>query len=106
MMSPEKKAALLKKYSLKETHGFEKKPEMETDVEEQLRNGYEAQKLQPYHSMLDKAKSAKKESTQKLKEEEMKAGKEAGSTTDVEEELRKNYAIGGKLAPYKPISQK
>lgn len=196
MLTPERKAQLLKKYSLKETHGFEKKPEMETDVAEQLRKGHEAEKLQPYHSMVDKAKDMptnrisnfkeskpeiaeqtrvilklikrtdddglkelahyilgdlgdysqdseedddmdydklyddlvdeinkassktitrlynilKKEnlveSIVKLKEEDMKAEKEAGSTTDVEEELRKNYAIGGKLAPYKPISQK
>lgn len=48
--------SIVKKYSLKETDGFEKKGTKETNVEEDLRNNYETGKLVPYQSVIAEGK--------------------------------------------------
>ena len=48
--------AIIGKYTLKETAGFEKKSTKETNVEEDLRNNYETGELVPYQSVIAEGK--------------------------------------------------
>ena len=64
--------SLIEKYKLKETDGFDKKGEKETNVEEDLRTKYETGSLVPYQSVIAEGKIVGNDKI-KLKENDEKS---------------------------------